>query len=55
MTPNNFSMCSKQLATYLYQFGDFFQKYIPRDFLELSTRQLGILLDALMLGDGFIR
>ncbi len=32
----NFSMCSKQLATYLYQFGDFSQKYIPRDLLSFQ-------------------
>jgi len=48
----NFDVNSKQIASYLSQFGKVFDKFIPREFLELSPRQLKILLDALMLGDG---
>lgn len=41
-----------QVFTYLKQLGDTYNKYIPRDYLELSERQLKILLKWLMLGDG---
>jgi hypothetical protein len=41
-----------QLYLYLEQLGHAFEKYVPSDLKELSTRQLKILLDALMLGDG---
>ncbi|GAB1469405.1 hypothetical protein MASR2M66_02810 [Chloroflexota bacterium] len=41
-----------QLYLYLERLGYSFEKYIPRDIKDLSARQLRILLDALMLGDG---
>ncbi len=43
---------NKQLFEYLKQFGKAKSKFIPREFLELSERQLKILFDALMRGDG---
>jgi len=43
---------NKQLWTYLRQFGKAGDKYIPIELLELSSRQLRILFDAMMLGDG---
>jgi C1A family cysteine protease len=50
----DFSISNKQLFLYLRDFGLCDKKYIPRDLLELSPRQLRILFDALMLGDGSI-
>jgi UDP-glucuronate decarboxylase len=47
-----FRIHSKQLWTYLRQFGKARDKFVPRDLLQLSPRQLRILFDALMLGDG---
>lgn len=47
-----FRITNKQLFTYLRQFGKARQKFVPRDFLRLPPRQLRILLDAMMLGDG---
>ena len=44
---------SPQLADYLDKFGKANEKYIPREFLILSKRQLQILFDALFLGDGW--
>ena len=46
---------NKQLYQYLAKLGKSRNKYIPREFLELSKRQLRILFDALILGDGNIR
>jgi len=43
---------STQLAVYLRQLGTSLKKHIPREFLALSRRQLRILFDALMDGDG---
>jgi nucleoside-diphosphate-sugar epimerase len=43
---------STQLAVYLQQLGDSFDKYVPRELLRLPQRQLAILFDALMEGDG---
>jgi hypothetical protein len=40
------------LATYLTQFGKASNKFIPRELLNASKRQLMILYNALMLGDG---
>jgi len=40
------------LARYLKRLGYCHQKYIPREFKNLSKRQLKILFDALMSGDG---
>lgn len=50
-----FVISNKQLAYYLKQFGKSKDKFIPTDLLSLSKRQLTILLDALILGDGTIR
>jgi UDP-glucuronate decarboxylase len=47
-----FRITSKQLFSYLRQFGKARQKFVPREVMDLSRRQLGILLDALFLGDG---
>jgi nucleoside-diphosphate-sugar epimerase len=41
-----------QLAVYLAQIGKSLTRYIPRQLLQLSKRQLRILLNAMMLGDG---
>ena len=43
---------NKQLCDYLKSIGKAKNKYIPREFLELSKRQLNILYESLMLGDG---
>jgi UDP-glucuronate decarboxylase len=47
-----FVISNKQLAHYLIQFGKSKDKFIPTDLLSLSKRQLNIILDALILGDG---
>ncbi|CAN5267530.1 hypothetical protein BH20ACI1_BH20ACI1_06070 [soil metagenome] len=49
---HQFRICSKQLAALLEPLGKSGEKYIPREFLQLSVRQSKILLDALILGDG---
>jgi nucleoside-diphosphate-sugar epimerase len=41
-----------QLAVYLAQLGNSLTKHIPRQLLQLSKRQLGILFCAMMSGDG---
>lgn len=51
---NGFGLTNKQLASYLYKLGKSHDKYIPNDFMNLSQRQLKILFDALLLGDGSI-
>lgn len=43
---------SPTIATWLASLGHADQKYIPRVFLHLSKRQLQILFDAMMAGDG---
>jgi P4 family phage/plasmid primase-like protien len=48
----NVRICSKQLYEYLRRFGHAADKFIPREFLQLPKRQLKILFDALMAGDG---
>ena len=47
-----FRILSKQLYTYLQKFGKSKDRYIPNELLMLSGRQLKILFDAMMLGDG---
>jgi len=42
----------RRLNKYLSQFGHAKDKFIPLDLLELSKKQLNILFEALMLGDG---
>ena len=49
---HQFRICNKQLTSYLIKFGKSKEKYIPIEFKNLSKRQLKILLDALILGDG---
>lgn len=49
---HQFCITNKQLAHYLVRFGKSHEKYIPREMLSLSKRQLRILFDAMMLGDG---
>lgn len=41
-----------RLHTYLEQFGKSHDKFIPQDLMGLSLRQLRILYDAMMMGDG---
>lgn len=43
-----------QLFTYLEQFGKSRDKFIPKELMQLSSRQLRILYDAMMMGDGHI-
>ena len=45
-------MCNYSIFKYLSQFGDASQKFIPSDLKNLSSRQLKILLDAIIFGDG---
>lgn len=45
---------NKQLCVYLKKFGKSYEKYIPKWIMNLSKRQLKILFDAMMKGDGNI-
>jgi len=47
-----YSIRNKQLADYLRRFGHSEDRYIPLEIKELSSRQLRILFNALMDGDG---
>ncbi|MFH1257080.1 MAG: GDP-mannose 4,6-dehydratase [Candidatus Diapherotrites archaeon] len=49
-----FRIVSKQLFSYLRQFGKSKERFIPTEMKQLSKRQLTILFDALMLGDGSV-
>jgi UDP-glucuronate decarboxylase len=49
---HQFRISSKQLAEILLPLGKSGDKYIPREYLQLSRRQSKILFDALILGDG---
>jgi UDP-glucuronate decarboxylase len=49
---HQFRICSQQLADILLPLGKSGDKYIPREFLQLSRRQSLILFNALILGDG---
>ena len=49
---HQFCITNKQLAEYLKQFGKSHEKFVPRELLNVSKRQLKILFDAMMLGDG---
>jgi hypothetical protein len=44
---------NRQLDNYLIQFGKSYNKFIPEWAFKLSTRQSKILLDGLLLGDGY--
>lgn len=48
----DFSIRNKQLSSYLMRFGKAHQKCIPPGLKDLSPRQLKILLEAMMVGDG---
>jgi UDP-glucuronate decarboxylase len=49
---HQFCITNKQLANYLKRFGKSYEKYVPRELLNTSKRQLLILFNAMMLGDG---
>lgn len=49
----NWCLNNKSLATYLFEFGSANEKYIPELFKNLTKEKLTILLDALILGDGY--
>ena len=48
----NITILNKQLYDYLKPLGKCNQKYIPKEFMSLSFRQLKILFNSLMFGDG---
>ncbi|MFA5614744.1 MAG: LAGLIDADG family homing endonuclease, partial [Methanoculleus sp.] len=50
----NFAINSKQLAVHLAPFGKCHQKYVPGYARSLPPEQVRVLLDALMLGDGYV-
>ncbi len=52
---DNLVICNKQLWTYLRQFGDTYTKCIPKEIKELSKRQLRLLFDWMVKGDGHLR
>lgn len=49
---NNWTINSVQLAEVLWPLRGAVNKHVPREFMNLSARQLRILFDALWLGDG---
>ncbi len=49
---HQFCITNKQLCSYLAQFGKSHEKYIPAELKGVSKRQLNILFEAMMLGDG---
>ncbi len=49
---HQFRICNKQLVLYLQQFGKSHEKFLPSELKNVSKRQLRILFDAMMLGDG---
>jgi len=51
---NQYRYCNKELWSYLSQFGKANDKFIPRILLNLNSRQLSILLDWYIKGDGSI-
>lgn len=50
--PNEFYIYSKQLAEHLKPLGKSHSKFIPFEILQLNSKYLTYLLEALMLGDG---
>jgi len=52
---NNLVICNKQLWSYLRQFGNKYNKFIPQDIKKLSKRQIKILFDWMVKGDGHVR
>ena len=51
---NSYTIYNKQLAVYLRQFGKTKEKHIPKEVKSLPKRQLKLLLDTLILGDGCV-
>ncbi len=51
----NIAISSKQLATHLAVFGKCHEKYVPQYAKEVCPEQIRILLDALVLGDDWVR
>ena len=51
---NSITFSNKALSCYLKPLGHSYDKYIPQIFLELSSRQLSILFNALIKGDGTV-
>ena len=49
---NTLRVVDKQLWTYLKKFGKANEKYIPKELLQLPKRQLDILLNYYLIGDG---
>lgn len=52
ISATDFSIQDKQLYMYLKEFGKALDKYIPEEIKKLSSRQLKILIEYLMIGDG---
>ena len=50
----NFAINAKQLAEHLAPFGKCHEKYVPDYAKNLPPEQIEVLLDALMLGDGYV-
>jgi len=48
-----FRLSNKSLSKYLQKFGNCHTKYIPKEIKNLPKKQLKILLDALIEGDGY--
>jgi glycosyltransferase involved in cell wall biosynthesis len=48
-----FRICDVQMANWFSSLGQARDKYIPKEFKNLSRRQLQILLEAMLLGDGW--
>lgn len=51
----NFTICGKQLASYLSQFGKAKDKHVPKFIKNLNKKQISLFLEAIMLGDGHTR
>ncbi|MDM8551642.1 anaerobic ribonucleoside-triphosphate reductase [Desulfobacterales bacterium HSG2] len=52
---DNYIICDKQLWSYLRQFGKCHEKHIPKEIKKLSERQLNILFEWMVKGDGHVR
>jgi replicative DNA helicase Mcm len=51
---HSFTINSKQLATHLAPLGQCYEKFVPEYAKQLHSRQIRILLDAMVLGDGYV-
>ncbi len=47
-----FTIRNKQLYVYLKQFGNTYEKYVPRDILDLPPERLRVLIEHMFYGDG---